>query len=457
VLGKARLEDTYRPAPDRKLQIPKASGTGFRTLSIPTAIDRMVQRGIVQVLQPYLDPLFDDGSLGYRPGKDRLDALARAERLAVERGLWVWITEDVKNAFDQVPLNRLLDIVRLYIRNTEMSQLVERVIGTGSKRGLRQGGPLSPLLLNLYLHHFLDQPWRQRYADVELIRVADDLLVLCSDRQRAEQAYADLVKLLCPAAMPLKGTSQTTIRELNRGDSASWLGWRIVKRTLRKVQGNQVTELNPKQDAVPDQIPQDVQESQDQTDRQHHREQVTELGAQLQNLKLVGQECQQEERKPTELGPQFQKLKPNQLVDQDRQLQHLQPAELDLQRPEEGGQDQNLELEKESRKADPIQPRELEPSELEVHLTEKSWRQLDNKLSLLHTQPDAPLQAVAVIRGWIIQQGPCVPQLHLHDVYARISSLAIAYAFDELPSFEEVKALWSVAHALWCRRRSGRR
>ena len=217
---RAILDDKYRPAPDRMQKIPKSSGNGYRTLLIPTAIDRMVQRSIVQTIQPFLDPMFDDDSFGFRPGKDRLDALARAEQLTCGDGLWVWISEDIKNAFDQVPLSRLLDVAKRVLPDEGIVRLIERMIGTGSKRGLRQGGPLSPMLLNLYLHHHLDRPWRKHHADVPLIRVADDLLLLCRDRQAAERSYADLEMLLRPAGMPLKGTPQTTIQELNRGDSA---------------------------------------------------------------------------------------------------------------------------------------------------------------------------------------------------------------------------------------------
>ena len=81
----------YRPGPDRKVSIPKASGTGTRTLSIPSVIDRVVQRAVVQVLQPYLDCFLGDGCLGYRPGVDINKAVALAERLAVEGERWTWV------------------------------------------------------------------------------------------------------------------------------------------------------------------------------------------------------------------------------------------------------------------------------------------------------------------------------------------------------------------------------
>jgi retron-type reverse transcriptase len=101
VLRDAVLNDAYRPGRDRIKAIPKANGKGVRTLSIPSVIDRVVQRAIVQTTQPYLDQFFDDNSFGYRPNSHVYHALAAAEKLTVENGAWVWLTEDLKDAFNQ--------------------------------------------------------------------------------------------------------------------------------------------------------------------------------------------------------------------------------------------------------------------------------------------------------------------------------------------------------------------
>jgi ribonuclease HI/retron-type reverse transcriptase len=228
-VSKAIRKGTYRPAADRTVQIPKASGNGTRTLTIPTVFDRVVQRGVVQAVQPYLDPLFAPGCLGFRPGKGAPQALARAGRLAGDGGRWVWITEDIRDAFNQVPQNRLLDILRKHIPDDGMMGLLAAVVKTGTGRGLRQGGSLSPLLLNVYLDWFLDRKWRSRRPDLPLIRVADDLLVLCRSRDQAHEAYADLKELLRAAAMPLKGTPAAAIWDLDKGQKAAWLGYLLRK------------------------------------------------------------------------------------------------------------------------------------------------------------------------------------------------------------------------------------
>jgi hypothetical protein len=155
--------------------------------------------------------------------------------LAVAGNRWAWLTEDLRDAFDNVPQRRLLDVVRLYVSDERMLYLLERVVLTGSKRGLRQGGNLSPLLLNVYLDHLLDKKWLRLHPDNPLLRWADDLLVLCKNPEEAEQAYQELQRFLMPAGMKLKGTPEQAIHDLRDGTSADWLGYRLNKGKNRLV------------------------------------------------------------------------------------------------------------------------------------------------------------------------------------------------------------------------------
>jgi hypothetical protein len=173
--------------------------------------------------------MFLECSMGFGPRISRSHALARAERLAMEGGFWVWLLEDVRDAFDNVPQKRLLDVARLYLPDGGIMALIERAVATGTGRGIRQGGPLSPLLLNLYLHHVLDRKWRRCRPDLPLLRVADDLLVLCRSEEEAEQARRTLELILTPAGMPLKAQKQPTTRNLTLGDHADWLGYRVTR------------------------------------------------------------------------------------------------------------------------------------------------------------------------------------------------------------------------------------
>jgi retron-type reverse transcriptase len=223
---------TYSPDRDRRKDIPKGPGRGTRPLSIPTLFDRVVQKAIVLIVQPFLDPGFTSRSFGWRPKEKgradrRLQALARAERLAVETDRWVWLAEDLRDAFNHVPRQRLLDVVRLWLPDKGIMGLVERIVTTGTGKGIRQGGPFSPLLLHLYLHHLLDRRWGNLHPDLPLLRFGDDLLVLGRTEGEALGARKTLEKLLKPAGMTLKAQKQPTVRDLATGDHADWLGFRL--------------------------------------------------------------------------------------------------------------------------------------------------------------------------------------------------------------------------------------
>jgi hypothetical protein len=181
------------------------------------------------VVQPVLDPLFDERSFGYRPKRSHLQALAMAERLFLHQKRRVWVTVDLRDAFLRVPRPRLLDVVRKYIVADDPVRFIGRLLAGASTPGLRQGGPLSPLLLNRYLHHHLDRKWRAEHPDVPLIRYANDILLLCRSRQEAGQAYEDLMKLLEPTGMTVKEERADAVRMLTPESPAGWMGFHITR------------------------------------------------------------------------------------------------------------------------------------------------------------------------------------------------------------------------------------
>jgi len=231
-IGQAIRNDTYRVGEEKEVNIPKdrADPTrGTRPISLIDIEDRAVQRAVVEILQRLLDPLFGRSILGFRPGHGRLHALALAERMAIQEGRYVFLVEDIRDAFTRVPVNRLLDMLGIYIPSKEVLRLISRLLDTGKKHGIRQGGPLSPLLLNLFLHHVLDVPWQKAWATVPMIRVADDMLLLCKSQKEASRARAGLEALLGPANMRLKGTPEGAIHDLRKDVSVEWLGFEIGK------------------------------------------------------------------------------------------------------------------------------------------------------------------------------------------------------------------------------------
>lgn len=215
----------YRPGPTRKVKVPKASGRGTRTLDIANVEDRVVQRAIAQIVQPLMDTNFDRHSLGFRPDLGREHALALAEFRA--EGHAVWIAQDLRDAFTQVPHGRLLDLLRQHHGlAAETVELIGRVIGAGRARGIPQGSPISPLLLNAYADRHLDRAWRER-SDLTMIRVADDLLILCRTRGMARAAHGLLAQLTTAAGLPLKHEAREATCEVGAGQPVDWLGYRI--------------------------------------------------------------------------------------------------------------------------------------------------------------------------------------------------------------------------------------
>jgi retron-type reverse transcriptase len=228
-----RLRDTlregnYEVGPVRKVKVSKGPNRGTRTIALMNIEERVVHRGIVQIAQPVIDPLFDDLSFGGRPHRNPWHALLSAQRLTNLIDAGVWITEDIKGAFDHVPLGRLLDLVRHQFEDPAFCDLIRRAVGFPKRRkGLRQGSPLSPLLTNLYLDAFLDRKWRQAHPDVPLLRYVDDILLLCPPGSDPSNLCAELRALLQPAGMTLKGDAVNAIRDLGSGQSAIWLGYEI--------------------------------------------------------------------------------------------------------------------------------------------------------------------------------------------------------------------------------------
>ncbi len=229
VLGELISEGQYRPSEPRIDWISKGRGRGRRPIRIQNFEDRCVERAVLQVINPILDTQFGDHSMGFRsPGYSREFALATAEHWALTHNQWSWISEDLRDAFEHVPTGRLSQALRRMIPSDEICDFISRIAFNTSGRGLRQGGPLSPALLNVYLHGTLDRWWQQTYPRTPLLRVADDLLILAQPDE-VQSLYSALQQRTVSIGMPLKGNPQSSIRDLTTGNSVDWLGYQIQR------------------------------------------------------------------------------------------------------------------------------------------------------------------------------------------------------------------------------------
>jgi len=209
------------------VRIPKGRCRGNRELAIENLDDRVAARAIVQMVQPLLDPLFDSNSF-CRPGRGPIHALAIAEHLFQHADRRIWIAEDIRAAFPSVPLQRLLDVVKKRLADRQLIDLIASVVVNRSRKGLRQGNALSPLLMNVYLDHFLDRVWRKRNAEIPLVRFMDDLLVVLRDDDDPDVVYADVAKALRDAGLRPKIGRTNSVHRLDQGAVVPWLGYVIT-------------------------------------------------------------------------------------------------------------------------------------------------------------------------------------------------------------------------------------
>ena len=203
---------SYFPPPVRAVSIPKKSG-GQRILGVPTVSDRIAQMVVKQLIEPDLEPIFLQDSYGYRPRKSALDAVGVTRERCWK---YDWVLEfDIKGLFDNIDHELLLKAIRRHVQCKWALLYIERWLTASMEqdghrierdRGTPQGGVISPILSNLFLHYTFDLWMKRTHPDLPWCRYADDGLVHCRTEQEAEPVKAALQARLAECRLELHPT-----------------------------------------------------------------------------------------------------------------------------------------------------------------------------------------------------------------------------------------------------------
>ena len=245
---------SYFPPPVRAVSIPKKAG-GQRILGVPTVADRVAQMVVKQHIEPELDPVFLADSYGYRPRKSALDAVGVTRQRCWK---YDWVLEfDIKGLFDNIDHELLLRAVRKHVTCKWALLYIERWLtapmehedGTKAERnsGTPQGGVVSPILSNLFLHYTFDLWMARTHPDLPWCRYADDGLVHCRNEQEAQTLRDELQARLAECRLELHPTKTKIVYCKDRNRTGAYpnvqfdfLGYCFRPRMVRRSRDNKL-------------------------------------------------------------------------------------------------------------------------------------------------------------------------------------------------------------------------
>lgn len=251
-LRKELINDQYRPVRVRKAEIPKAGGK-VRVLSIPTIRDRVVQGAVKLILEPIFEADFQPGSFGYRPKRTAHDAVYRVAKAITQHKTKV-IDLDMRSYFDNVRHHILLEKVARRVNDDKVMHLLRMILKSTGKKGVPQGGVISPLLSNIYLNEvdrMLERAKRVtregRFTSMEYVRYADDLTILVNGRAKHAWLVDAVTKRLMEELAKIQvevNQEKSQIVDLTKGESFGFLGFDF--RRVRSHRGKWRSNTTPK-------------------------------------------------------------------------------------------------------------------------------------------------------------------------------------------------------------------
>lgn len=250
---------SYFPVATLEIEIPKAGG-GKRKLGVPTLLDRIAQQVVVEVIEEETEKQFHPDSYGYRPNRSAHDAIAKCRQRC---GRYEWVIDlDIKGFFDSINHELLMKAVERFISGKWILMYVRRWLkapiqkaeGNTEQRtkGTPQGGVISPVLANIFLHFAIDKWMEKNYSFIPLERYADDVIVHCASLVQAQWILKQITERLNECGLELNSEKTRIVKcqkwgsnEKYPNKSFDFLGYRFKPRKARNKEGKMIGVFSP--------------------------------------------------------------------------------------------------------------------------------------------------------------------------------------------------------------------